>query len=103
MINQSTKNGGQQSSSNTDSSPLYSGWNINQVNIDNLFYDGQVTCKLSYMNYCSLTQDYYTHRIDEEAIRILENFGYPRQMVIESLNRGDLNHATASYNLLVLH
>jgi hypothetical protein len=23
-------------------------------------------------------------------------------MVIESLNRGDLNHATASYNLLVL-
>lgn len=86
----------------SDQSPLYQDGNINQVNIDNLFYDGQVTCKLSYMNYCALTQDYYTHRIDEEAIRILENFGYPRQMVIESLKRGDLNHATATYNLLVL-
>lgn len=95
-------NGTNQSSCLADQSPLYTGGNINQVNIDNLFYDGQISCKLSYMNYCALTQDYYTHRIDEEAIRILENFGYPRQMVIESLNRGELNHATASYNLLVL-
>ena len=39
----------------SDQSPLYPGGNINQVNIDNLFYDGQVTCKLSYMNYCALT------------------------------------------------
>ena len=102
LLNPNTTNGaGQASQTNSDQSPLYQG-NINQVNIDNLFYDGQVTCKLSYMNYCALSQDYYTHRIDEEAVRILENFGYPRQMVIESLNRGDLNHATASYNLLVL-
>lgn len=86
----------------TAESPLYPGGNINQVDIDNLFYDGLVTTKLSYMNYCSLTQDYYTHRIDEEAIRILENFGYPRSVVIESLKKGDLNHATATYNLLVL-
>ena len=52
--------------------------NINEINIDNLFYDGNVNCKLSYANYCAVTQDYYTHRIDEEAVRVLENFGYPR-------------------------
>lgn len=85
-----------------DQSPLYQGGNINQINIDNLYYDGNVTCKLSYNNYCAVTQDYFTHRIDEEAIRVLENFGYPRSMVIDSLNKGELNHATASYNLLVL-
>lgn len=81
---------------------MYQGANISVINIDNLFYDGNVTCKLSYSNYCAVTQDYYTHRIDEEAIRVLENFGYPRSKVIESLNKGELNHATASYNLLVL-
>jgi hypothetical protein len=85
-----------------DKSPLYQGGNINQINIDNLFYDGNFTCKLSYTNYCAVTQDYYTHRIDEEALRVLENFGYSRSMVIDSLNKGELNHATASYNLLVL-
>ena len=72
------------------------------MNIDNLYYSGDVTTKLGYSNYCAVTQDYYTHRIDEEAVRVLENFGYPRSMVIDSLNRGELNHATASYNLLVM-
>lgn len=37
-----------------DQGPLYQG-NINQVNVDNLFYDGQISCKLSYMNYCALS------------------------------------------------
>ena len=30
----------QQLQANSDQSPLYAGGNINQVNIDNLFYDG---------------------------------------------------------------
>lgn len=38
-----------------DQSPLYQGGNINAVNVDNLFYDGNVTCKLSYSNYCAVT------------------------------------------------
>jgi len=49
-----------------------------------------------------VTQDYYTHHIDEEALRVLESFGYPRKLVLEGLNKGEMNHATASYNLLVL-
>jgi len=40
--------------------------------------------------------------MDEEALGAIEGFGFPRSMVIEGLNKGDLNHATASYNLLVM-
>lgn len=40
--------------------------------------------------------------IDDEALQVLEGIGYPRKLVKEGLNKGDLNHATASYNLLVL-
>lgn len=57
--------------------------------------------KLSYLNYCAVTQDFNTYRIDEDAIRVLETFGYPRKYVINSINNGELNHATCSYNLLV--
>ena len=57
--------------------------------------------KLSYNNYCAVTQDFGTHRIDEEALKVLETFGFPRQLVIRSLNQGELNHATTTYNLLV--
>ncbi len=87
----------------TEQSPLYQGGNINLVNIDNLFNEDTVNkFKLSYNNYCAVTQDYYTHRIDEEAVKVLETFGYPRNLLLESLNKGELNHATASYNLLVM-
>lgn len=84
-----------------DQTPMQSG-NINLVNVENLFTDQDCGCKLSYIDYCAVTQDYYTHHIDEEAIRVLENFGYPRSMIIQSLKKGELNHITASYNLLVL-
>ena len=55
------------------------------------------------MNYCAVTQDFNTYRIDEEALRVLEQFGYPRKLVIESLNKGELNHATCSYDLHVMN
>ena len=54
------------------------------------------------MNYCAVTQDFNTYHIEEEALRILESFGFSRQLVIDSLNQGELNHATCSYNLLVM-
>ena len=69
-----------------------------------MFFNQRSTlCKLSYMNYCAVTQDFNTYHIDEEALRILESFGYPRQYVIQSINQGDLNHAIGSYNLLVMN
>ena len=40
--------------------------------------------------------------MDEEALQVLDGLGFPRKLVREGLNKGELNHATASYNLLVL-
>ena len=48
-----------------------------------------------------MTEDFGTHHIDEEALRVLEGLGFPRSKVIQSLNSGELNHATTTYNLLV--
>ena len=72
------------------------------MNIDNLFPDSTYATKLSYTDYCAITQDFATMHMDEEALQVLEGLGYPRRIVRDGLNKGELNHATASYNLLVL-
>ncbi len=68
--------------------------------MDNLFYNGHYKTKLSYTDYCCVTEDFATENIDEEALRACENFGFPRQFLVKCLNRGDINHATACYFLL---
>ena len=84
--------------------------NINFVNVENLYYRGgppaenQATNpeeKVTYSDYCALTEDFMTYRIDEDAMEIVTGFGFPRNLVIDSINRGDVNHATAAYYLLV--
>ena len=84
--------------------------NINFVNVENLYYRGGTPQKapktndedkVTYSDYCALTEDFMTYRIDEEAMDIVTSFGYSRQLVLESINRGDVNHATAAYYLLV--
>ncbi len=75
---------------------------INNVNVDQLFFNERSKAKLSYADYCYIANDFYTQHVDEGALRTLEKFGYPRATVIESLQKGELNHAVASYNLLVL-
>ena len=61
--------------------------NINFVNVENLYYRGgtpekeQQTDpaeKVTYSDYCALTEDFMTYRIDEEAMEIVTSFGYPR-------------------------
>lgn len=88
---------------NSDDTSENTDGDINCVNIDNLFKDGDsYDTKLSYSDYCSITQDFATVHIDEEALQVLENVGFPRKIVKDGINKGELNHATASYNLLVL-
>jgi len=70
------------------------------VNVDNLFYAGNYGCKLSYTDYCCITEDFTTQHLDEEALKIVDSYGYDRKFVVRCLNAGDLNHATASYYLL---
>jgi len=74
--------------------------NVNYVNVDNLFYHENYKIKLSYTDYCCITEDFNSENIDEEALKVCENFGFPRQFLIKCLNRGDINHATACYYLL---
>lgn len=75
---------------------------INAVNVDNLFHKDSYNTKLSYSDYCAITQDFATMHLDEEALQVLEGFGFPRKIVKDGINKGELNQATASYNLLVL-
>jgi len=76
--------------------------NINFVNVNNLFYGGDFSQRLSYTDYCCITEDFTTHHLDEEAIKVVEGFGYPRSFLVRCLDQGDLNHATASYYLQVM-
>jgi serine/threonine protein kinase len=52
--------------------------NVNYVNVDNLFYHENYKTKLSYTDYCCITEDFTSENIDEEALKVCENFGYPR-------------------------
>lgn len=77
------------------------------MNIENLYYRGGdlvtavVDEKLSYSDYCALTEDFMTYRIDEEAMDNVISYGYPRSLVIDSINKGEVNLATTAYYLLV--
>lgn len=52
--------------------------NVNYVNVDNLFYHENYKIKLSYTDYCCITEDFSTEKIDEEALAVCDNFGFPR-------------------------
>ena len=75
--------------------------NINYVNVDNLFYTNDYKVKLSYTNYCCITEDFTTKQLNEEAIKTVESFGFPRSFILSSIQEGFINQATASYFLLV--
>lgn len=86
---------------------------INTLDIENLFFPSKPHIKLKYQDYCYVANDFYTHNIgicsaydqsiDEDAVKAVESFGYPRQSILNAINHGELNHATAAYNLLILN
>jgi serine/threonine protein kinase len=77
--------------------------NINFINVDNMFHGENYDNKLNYEDYTALTEDFATMHVNEGVLDQLEQFGYGRREVKESLRRGDLNHATASYNLMLMN
>jgi hypothetical protein len=54
---------------------------INNVNVDNLFNKENFDVKLNYKDYLSISQDFATMHIDDEALAIVEGFGYPKSFV----------------------
>jgi len=75
---------------------------INALCIENLYFPSKHHVKLLYKDYCYIANDFYTHHIDDEIVRIVETYGYPKEEIMQSLTQGQINHATASYNLLEL-
>jgi len=77
---------------------------LSSVNVDNLYKSGlNAKQRLSYSDYCSITQDHATMHINDEVLTQMEGeMGIPKKLVRDHLNRGDLNHATATYQLIVL-
>jgi len=75
---------------------------LDQVDMSKLFFRERKMEKLSYVDYCIIENDLHTYRIDEDVLDVISEFGYPRKLIIEGLEKKLLNHATATYNLLVL-
>jgi hypothetical protein len=77
---------------------------LSNVNVDNLYKkDLQAKQRLSYADYCAITQDYATMHLNDEILSTMETgMAMPKKLVKDHLNRGDLNHATATYQLMVL-
>ena len=98
--NDEKKNENEENKENSDIDLKNIHGNVNYVNVDNLFYIQNYKTRLSYTDYCCVTEDFSTENIDEEALAVCDNYGFPRQFVIKCLNRGDINHATACYYLL---
>ena len=82
-----------------------SGELLGTVNVDNLYKEGlHAKQRLSYGDYCAITQDYATMHLNEEVLRTMEGrMGMSSRLVKDSLNKGELNHATATYQLMVLN
>ena len=72
---------------------------LSNVNVDNLYKEGLMSKqRLSYTDYCSITQDYATMHLNDEVMQMMETVMYrPKKLLREHLNHGDLNHATATY------
>eukprot|EP00826_Nyctotherus_ovalis_P019697 TRINITY_DN16103_c0_g1_i4.p1 TRINITY_DN16103_c0_g1~~TRINITY_DN16103_c0_g1_i4.p1 ORF type:complete len:596 (+),score=110.14 TRINITY_DN16103_c0_g1_i4:291-2078(+) len=75
---------------------------IDAVDVSKLFFRERKVERLSYVDHCIIANDLHTHKIDEDVLKVMSKFGYPRKIVIEGLEKKLLNHATATYNLLVL-
>lgn len=75
---------------------------IDAVDMSKLFFRERKVERLSYVDYCIIANDLHTHKIDEDVLKIMGKLGYPRKVVLEGLEKKLLNHATATYNILVL-
>ncbi len=74
---------------------------INEMNVGNIF-PANKDVGISSINYSYIVGDYFNHHLDLEAIKITESFGYPSAVITRCLQSGDLNHISATYNLLTL-
>ena len=75
---------------------------IEYLNVGNIFTRDE-NVKLDYNDYTFIKNEFETTHLDENAIRTVEAMGYSRDSIIKSLKENHLNHATASYYLLIMN
>lgn len=75
---------------------------IEYLNVGNIFTKEE-NVKLDYTDYTFITNEFETTHLDDNAIRSVESMGYSRDSIIKSLKDNQLNHATASYYLLIMN
>eukprot|EP00826_Nyctotherus_ovalis_P047903 TRINITY_DN5584_c0_g1_i4.p1 TRINITY_DN5584_c0_g1~~TRINITY_DN5584_c0_g1_i4.p1 ORF type:complete len:444 (+),score=96.81 TRINITY_DN5584_c0_g1_i4:1226-2557(+) len=46
---------------------------------------------------------YYHNEIDDDVIKFMESYGYPKSYVTKCLRANDMNNATSTYHLLINH
>ena len=87
----------QQSSLNAAVKP-----DINATNINNLCSGRNPDERLCQSDLNMIVCEQLQKQINEKALQQLESFGYDREQVIASLQAGEINHATATYQLLLI-
>ena len=73
---------------------------VEKLNIRNIFpkhRDAFITKD----DYFYIINEDYNRNIDEEALVVMKSLGYRREYVISTINSGIVNHATATYRLIV--
>jgi len=78
------------------------GPNINIVNVANLFYGNEPSGqRILVHDFRKITANYLLKDIDEGVLNTVVSFGYDKTCVSQALKNGDINHATATYYLLL--
>ena len=72
--------------------------NIDKLNIKRLFSKDR-TSKLSYSDFCAIKGEFCNQWFNENALDEIEKIGYTKSLVVDSMSKGELNHAVAAYNL----
>ena len=75
---------------------------IETLHFSNLVPEGSSTSQISYTDFIRISNEFHTQHIDEDALRVIESFGYNKEYIKKSLEKNELNHATTCYELLLL-
>jgi len=75
--------------------------NINKIFLPNIFREANKNGRISYDDYEKIIGENKYNSVDKSIISKLEEFGYPESQVMSSLQKDEINHATATYHLLL--
>lgn len=75
--------------------------NINSVNVTNIFYNNSEAQKVTVSDFRRIVSNSLCKELDEKVVNQVAEFGYNKEHIMNSLQNGEVNHATATYYLLI--